>query len=124
MSGGSRAKAQRDYREERAALAELGASEEEIDAALAAREPEEEEAFELWPENMEAYAIFTGLETQWRVVAGFGASAWLGLDYSAAEALMRMRRVKPAARAEMLGDLRAMELAVLPILNKRDEDEI
>ena len=113
----------RDYQEERSALAELGASEEEITAALAAREPDEEEPFELWVENVEAFAIFTSLETQWRVVAGFGASAWLGLDYTAAEALMRIRRVKPAARAELFADLRAMELAVLPILNKREDEE-
>ena len=123
MSGGARAKARRDYQEERAALAELGATDEEIDAALASREPDEEEPFELWPENLEAFALFTSLETQWRVVAGFGATAWLGIDYAAAEAVMRMRRVKPAARAELFGDLRAMELAVLPILNKREDEE-
>ncbi len=121
MRGGRRAKESRGYDEERAALAELGATEEEIEQALAAREPEALEAFELWPENLEAYRLFIALETQWRVAVGMAAAVHLGLDYVAAEAVMRMRRVKD--RAVALEDLRAMEAAVLPLLNRREEGE-
>lgn len=72
---------------------------------------------------MRAYRLFTELETQWRVAVGFGAAAHLGLDYGAAVAVMKdVYRVKPSEREAMLGDLRAMERAVLPILNKRDEE--
>ena len=122
--GGKRAEERRSFQEERAALAELGLPDDEIDAALEARAPAEEELFELWPENLLAYRLFVELETQWRVAIGFGASAHLGLDYGAAVALMvSVYRVKPPERADLMGDLRAMERAVLPIFNKRDEGE-
>lgn len=70
---------------------------------------------------MESFRLFCALETQWRVAVGLGGSAYIGIDYTAAEAVMRMRRVKD--RAAALDDLRSMEAAVLPILNKHDDDD-
>lgn len=100
----------------------MGASEADAVAALKAREPEPGEDFELWLENVESFEIFCALETQWHMVAGF-AVARIGLRYETAIALMRERDIKRVRRVEILDDLRAMERAVLPVLNGREEDD-
>ncbi len=41
-----------------------------------------------------------------------------GIDYLQAEAVMRMVRVRLADRETMFDDLRAMEAAALPLLNR------
>lgn len=101
---------------------ELGASEAEAEAALEARKPAEGGDFELWPENLEAFEIFCALETQWRIASGF-AVIRIGLIYSEATREMRERGIKRERRQELMGDLRAMERAALPVLNKRGDDD-
>lgn len=110
----------RQYQADRAALAELGASEEAIDLALAERKPaDESEVCGVWAENWPVLRIFLGMATQWQMLAGFSASMWLGLPSTAIESELRMRRVKD--RATVLDDLRAMERAALEILNQKNE---
>lgn len=76
----------------------------------------------LWPENLEAFEIFCALESQWRLVAGLGAVGYSGLIYSEATNLMCERGIARRRRLELLEDLRVMERAAMPILNKaRDE---
>lgn len=65
----------------------------------------------IWP----AVCLFRALETQWRIAVGFGVSAWLGLDYPAADVLMRRT---PAFAAVDFADLQVMEAEALIILNK------
>ena len=75
----------------------------------------------LWPENVESFEIFCALESQWRMVAGFGVLAYTGLIYSEAIGLMKERGIKRARRLELLGDLQAMERAAVPVLNAKGE---
>lgn len=79
----------------------------------------EEAVFCVWPEHVEAVELFCALATQWRVAAGFGGVMFLGLDYQAVEAAMRLRGVKPRDRARLFAQLRVMEAAALPELNRR-----
>ena len=77
-------------------------------------QPGEDEAeCEVWFENRRTFELFVVLGTQWRV-AGMGA--FLGLDYAAVGAVMAMYRIKD--QRAMLLDLRVMERAALPLLNK------
>jgi len=100
------------YAEERKALAEWGASEADITAALAAREPDPEPAVEIWPEHLEVFGIFCALETQWRTAAGLVVMK-TGLDYLAAIALMREHAIPRKRRVELLEELHDMELGAI-----------
>ncbi|MBD8890147.1 DUF1799 domain-containing protein [Roseibium litorale] len=88
-------------------------------AALGVAVPEAEishaDCFEVWRCNWRAVSIFLLLETQWRVVSGPGGLAFLGLDYSAAKAVVQGRSRRAWAR--LLSDLRILEAEALPILN-------
>lgn len=60
---------------------------------------------EQWPDTEPAISLFIQLRTQWRM----GFSGPIGLDYSAIESVMRLRRVPAADRGGLLDDLRLME---------------
>ena len=74
-------------------------------------EHQDDDDFEVWPENWPAVQLFMELGTQWRVAAGMGGLAYLGLDYAAVIAYLRGLRV-PEWR-ERLKELRVMELAAV-----------
>lgn len=82
-------------------------------------EREEKPLFEVWPENVDAVELFMVVAGQWRVVAGFGAAGYLGLDYRAVEAAMNMRGVKKQHRPQLFAGLRVMEAAALRVLNPK-----
>ncbi len=82
-------------------------------------EEEEEPVFYVWPENVQAVELFCVLANQWRVVAGFTQMRFLGLDYVAMEAVMRMRGVKRSDQARLLAELRVMEDAAARELNRK-----
>lgn len=77
--------------------------------------PPPDEGLELWPENAPAFNAFTCLSTQWRMLAGMAGAIYQGLDYQAIPTVLRMLNLPESA--EIFNDLRAMELAALPILN-------
>lgn len=72
----------------------------------------------VWSSNWPALGVFLACATQWRVAAGFGAMAMLGLDYPAVEVVMRQRSVADPA---VFADVQVMEAAALPVLNLRDD---
>lgn len=76
---------------------------------------EEQEAFQVWRCNWKSLIAFLTLETQWRVAGTPAGLVWLGLDYTAARAILGKRFRK------RLADLRIMEGEALPILNAGDD---
>ena len=66
---------------------------------------------EVYPDVWPALDMLIDMQTQWRV----GAAGATGMDYTALETLMRVKRVKTADRADLLGDVRRMETAVLEL---------
>lgn len=64
-----------------------------------------------WP----VLAIFLSLQTQWRVLLAEQGLVYLGLDYVAAEALMRMQGVKN--RKDVFAGLQVMEAAAMSVFN-------
>lgn len=84
-------------------------------AAVMGDRPKEDQGFELWPENTPMFNAFTCLSTQWRMIAGMGGVAYQGLEYQSIATVLRMLDL-PENR-DTFNDLRAMELAALPVLN-------
>lgn len=84
-------------------------------AGVMGEKPQEDDGFELWQENAAVFNAFTCLSTQWRMLAGMAGVAYQGLDYQAIPTVLRMLSLPELP--DTFNDLRAMELAALPILN-------
>jgi hypothetical protein len=74
--------------------------------------------FEVWPENWESFLFFTGLETQWRFIAGLSGTVRTGLDYTAVLAEMQLKGMSVPDRIGLFADIKLMERAALEALNK------
>jgi hypothetical protein len=74
---------------------------------------ENEEQFEVWPENWDTVQFFMRLGTQWRYNTAGHAT---GLNYPSVESMLRILKIKN--KAEMMGGLQIMERAVLETLNR------
>ena len=71
----------------------------------------------MWPENHEAFQLFSMLQTQWRT-GGNGPS---GLDYNTLFTFMTLKNLSDQRQCELLDDIRVMESAALSeIHRKRD----
>lgn len=68
------------------------------------------------PDNWEALMLFISLSSQWRI-GGMGEV--LGLDYTAVEAVFRIKRIK--SRAELFDALQIMESAALGVFRAKAE---
>lgn len=77
------------------------------------------DTIDLWPEHEQVWAIWLALENAWNIISGMAGMAYLGLDRSQAESVMRMAGIKKRDRLAMLSDLLTLEAAALPILNSR-----
>ncbi len=64
---------------------------------------------DVYPDNWPVVRLFSDMSTQWRV----GMSGLVGLDYAALPAVMDLRGVDIADRAELFDGLRIMEEAAL-----------
>jgi hypothetical protein len=76
-------------------------------AALASKA--EEEVISVWPENWQAFELFTRLQTQWQV----GMAGPTGLRYEAAYPLIDRVAKDDQQWDELLEDLRTLEIAAL-----------
>ena len=70
---------------------------------------EEQGAVHVWEDQMEAYALFRAMETQWTV----GMAGPVGLNYSSIPELWRRLRIPRERRDEAFSDLQLMERAAL-----------
>lgn len=90
-------------------------------ASMGARLPdeaiEEEQDFEVAPENVEVLLLFLKLRTQWCFERSEKRLFWTGLDYAAVDALLRLTVAKRKKRMRLFEVLREMESAALPVLN-------
>lgn len=100
-------------------LEQAGAPPEVIAAARKQANPEAD-VVEVWPENWESFTLFSSLSTQWVVAVGVSAARRIGLNYPAAESVMRMMNIPRKRQSALLGDLRVMERAALKVWNKDD----
>lgn len=108
-------------------------AEEHLDAQFAAfdapaefrdvlRTEHRREHFPIHEDNEATVAAFLALQTQWRIIAGFGAVVYQGIDYPSVPAVLDALSVPPDGRADVFQGLRIMEASALPILNARDDE--
>lgn len=65
--------------------------------------------FELWPEHQEAWNVYLGCATQWRVAVGMGGAYWEGLNYSSVEIVMNRYGVPESMKNKVFSDVQIME---------------
>lgn len=85
---------------------------------VTAEEIETSAEVDVWDVNWDALLAFLDLATQWRAIAGLGGVMWLGLDYVAADVVLRRRG---SDGDEVFELIRVMEQAALPVLNERTD---
>ena len=73
---------------------------------------------EVFPDNWAAVQVFLQLETQWNVVAAMSGLVYVGLKYREVEPAMKRERVPRRDWPACWDDIRTMERAALPVLNK------
>ncbi|KQQ32053.1 hypothetical protein ASF61_16775 [Duganella sp. Leaf126] len=79
---------------------------------------EEAREVALWPENAPVFVLFREQQTQWRTGPMGGVT---GLDYTCAHRSLDRMGLTPEELDEWESDLRVMEYAALPVLNKVKE---
>lgn len=94
-----------DDREAESDLMQFGISEADAKAWLPEPAPEN---CEVWPENWDAVCIFTSCATQWDWLSGM-AAVRTGLKYPSLVAVMEMRQVPVARRADIFDRVQIME---------------
>ena len=65
------------------------------------------------------FDLFQALETKWDLLAGMAGVAFRGINWPSAEVEIRARRIPLKDRRQVLADLRLMERAALPLLNRK-----
>lgn len=75
------------------------------------------EAFELWPEHLEAFEVFHACKRQWRLAVGFEGIWFQGLDFAAVDVAMRRLGVEPETEREVFLQLQVMEDEGAKLLN-------
>ncbi|WP_026784212.1 DUF1799 domain-containing protein [Pleomorphomonas koreensis] len=79
--------------------------------------PADEATIEIHPANEPAIAAWLECETSWRTAATMAGLIYIGLDYVACRLVLD----DLGSPKGTFADLRHMERAALPLLNKRDE---
>lgn len=77
---------------------------------------EAEDPTEVWPENMPAINLFSGISTQWRV----GMNGPTGLDYNVLFARMERLHLSDQDHEWMFDDIRTIEAEALATINRKD----
>ncbi|WP_395008639.1 DUF1799 domain-containing protein [Undibacterium sp.] len=106
-----------------ASLKASGAPPEVIEAARNKSKPVDD-VCDVWEENWESLLFFLDIANHWHVVTrGLDSTQYLGLNYTCIESIIRtFKPVKKNKRQALYRDLRIIELAALPVLNKQKKD--
>lgn len=97
-------------------LYEPEVSESELDAFGFSPSDYADEEFGVWPDNWQAFTLFSKMGTQWRR-AGQGGHV-TGLDYAAVNAVFDIHQIKRKERARLLDQIGVMELEAIVVINE------
>ena len=89
----------------------------EMEAACLTPEDFPDEDVEVWPENWDAYVLFSYMRTQWRA----GGMGIIGLDYGPLHRKMDRMGLSAEGYDDLEGDIQTMEYAALGAMHDRDE---
>jgi hypothetical protein len=87
------------------------------EAAKWAGDQDDEEDFEIFPENEWAVAVFMSMETQWQWTGGM-ESRRCGLNHLVLPLHMKKVGVPRKRRLEVMADVQTMERSALQVWNK------
>jgi hypothetical protein len=90
-------------------------TEQELDVAGLTLADLESEGVEVWPENAHAYALFSQLQTQWRI----GMAGPTGLDYGVLFHKLDRLGLEPDEYEQLEDDVRTLEHAALMVMSVR-----
>jgi len=90
---------------------------DEPDAFGLSRKDYAHDVFDLWPENLQAYQLFSEIQTQWRM----SMSGPTGLDYNVLFSKMARMRLDPEQFDALEEDIRTMEFSALAAMNEKPE---
>lgn len=77
--------------------------------------------FLLWPEHWNAWNVYLGCSTQWRMAVGMGGVFWQGLDYQGVEMVMRRYRVPRKQQDQVFAEIQVLEEEEKSIRNSRED---
>lgn len=83
---------------------------------------DEPEAHELWPEHWDAWQVFMGVGSQWRLQIGMGAALWQAPSYVEVERVMERYRVPAADQDETFRRYQVLESEALKVMNEKLKD--
>lgn len=95
----------------------MGAPAEVIAEWEAARTPPSPD-FEIHEDNWLSFQLFTGLKTQWQIIAGFDRPYYTGLNYPAVDSFFNLLSIPKKQRPALLADIQIMEQTALEVFNK------
>lgn len=75
--------------------------------------------FELWPEHQEAWDVYLGCGTQWKLSLGMNGAYWQGLDYQGVDVVMRRYKVPRKRQDTVFAQLQVLEDEEKEIRNRR-----
>ena len=81
-------------------------------------EPVDTEPLELAPEQWDAWRCFVATLRQWRVIAGFGAAFYDGIDANALLATMDLLGIKRKQRTRVFWQVQILESEARKLRNK------
>lgn len=85
--------------------------------ATLASEADEEDEFEVWPENAETVAVFK--HCQWSMVGvGMAGAHYVGIEGPEIQSVMDAFEIPASRRMQVLTGVRFMVSAALPLLNR------
>jgi len=93
--------------------ADLDAWDASDDVKAAYSQSQEQDEFEVWPENWDTVQLFLLVQTQWRTGSMGGV---IGLDYTAIDSAVRFAEMD--VTPEMFKGLRVMESSAVNALNE------
>lgn len=93
--------------------ADLDAWDASDDVKAAYSQAQEQDEFEVWPENWDTVQLFLLVQTQWRTGSMGGV---IGLDYTAIDSAVRFAEMD--VTPEMFKGLRVMESSAVNALNE------
>jgi hypothetical protein len=86
------------------------------------QKPDRVPEFTLWPENWRAIQLLDAMSTQWRSLVGTSSILWLGMDYTALDAVEKRIVKHPEAEdpepSVLFNQLRMVEQIAIQIKNK------
>jgi len=72
------------------------------------------DAFEVWPDNWQAFLVMDSMGTQWRT----GACGATGLDYGVLPKVMKLVGVPAKDRPGVFQDIRVMESEAIVVMSE------